>query len=82
MSLVISPCLALCAWQDAAPAPQTLEDLPLLTCQGCGSQWIRSEPWTPRDADGSVPPAVRREREVRSVGAAEVAAAWVDSADS
>lgn len=49
--LAIFPCKTLCDW-----AVVTGE---LFRCGGCGSEWLPSERWTPRQADGSVPPAVR-----------------------
>lgn len=30
----------------------------MFACRGCGSQWVPSESWTPRDRDGAVPPEV------------------------
>lgn len=33
----------------------------MLACRGCGSQWIRSEPWTPIDHTGRIPDDVRAE---------------------
>ncbi|MDX6367496.1 MAG: hypothetical protein QOK30_2572 [Nocardioidaceae bacterium] len=33
----------------------------VFACTGCGSEWIRSELWTPVDADGNVPPEVTSE---------------------
>lgn len=59
MELTISPCLTLCDWRATGT---TRADLPLLACAGCGSQWVRTEPWTPRNADGAVPLDVRAER--------------------
>lgn len=56
--LAVHPCRSLCEWQ---PTPKRLHDLPVLACRGCGSQWIRSEPWTPIDHTGRIPDAVRAE---------------------
>ncbi len=42
---------------------QTYDGLPLFGCAGCGSEWVRSEAWTPAQADGTVPPAVQAERD-------------------
>ena len=50
--LRISPCRSLCDWRPTRTAP-------LFACAGCGSQWVPSEPWTPRQADGAVPAEVR-----------------------
>lgn len=49
--LAIFPCRTLCDWASV--------DDGLLECAGCGSQWVPTEKWTPRQADGSVPDAVR-----------------------
>lgn len=51
MTLAVSLCRALCDWSAVAPE--------LLQCGGCGSQWAPSQGWSPRQADGTVPPAVR-----------------------
>ena len=58
MPLTVSPCRQLCDW---ARTPTTYEGAPLLACRGCGSQWVRGQPWTPAQADGSRPPAVVEE---------------------
>ena len=60
MTLAISPCRSLCDW---APAGE------LFACGGCGSQWEPSQGWTPRQADGTVPPAVLAARAGRSASA-------------
>lgn len=49
--LAISPCRSLCAWSRT--------DGQLFRCAGCGSEWLPTERWTPREADGTVPTAVR-----------------------
>ncbi len=63
--VIVSPCQQLCDWApvtaEASQAAYPLE--PLFACAGCGSQWVRSERWTPRQADGTVPDAVRAERQ-------------------
>ena len=33
----------------------------VFACTGCGSEWLRSELWTPVDADGHVPPGITAE---------------------
>lgn len=58
--LAISPCRNLCDW-TATPTPR--DTVALFRCGGCGSEWVRSERWTPRQADGTVPPAVLEELE-------------------
>ena len=55
--LAVQACRSLCRWVPTR-APSDL-----FACQGCGSQWRPGEAWTPVDADGTVPPAVRRARE-------------------
>ena len=70
--LAVHSCRSLCSWVPTRRAPREL-----FACQGCGSQWQPGEPWTPVDADGHVPPAVRRAAarvtSVRSAGAAGTA---------
>ncbi len=53
--LAVHACRSLCRWVRTRRA--------LFACQGCGSQWQPGQAWTPVDADGTVPPAVRRARE-------------------
>ena len=57
-ALAVRPCRQLCDW---GPTPRRHDGLPLFACTGCGSQWVRTEPWSPRQADGSWPPGVREE---------------------
>ena len=56
--LAVHPCRSLCSWVPTRRAPREL-----FACQGCGSQWRPGEAWTPIDADGHVPAAVRRASE-------------------
>lgn len=60
--LTVNPCREQCAW---AGTPAIRGGVRVFACAGCGSQWVRSEAWTPVDADGSVPPAVAAERGTR-----------------
>lgn len=61
MELTSNPCKDLCDWQPTA----TMRDgKPLIECNGCGSQWVRGEAWTPRQHDGSCPPAVQAELKI------------------
>jgi hypothetical protein len=53
--LAVRPCQSLCRWVPARGRPGGL-----FACQGCGSQWRPGLGWTPIDADGTVPPEVRR----------------------
>ncbi len=55
--LAVQACRSLCRWV----ATRSSRDL--FACQGCGSQWRPGEAWTPVDADGNVPVAVRRARD-------------------
>ncbi len=57
VDLRTSPCRTLCDWS----APRDRDGL--FSCAGCGSQWEPGQRWTPRQADGTVPPAVRAARE-------------------
>lgn len=57
--LEISPCRKLCSWDDTGAL---LDGERLFACNGCGSEWVVSEPWTPADHTGSVPEAVQAER--------------------
>lgn len=36
-------------------------DLRLFRCSGCASEWVRTEPWTPVDANSDVPAAIEAE---------------------
>lgn len=56
--LAIHPCRSLCNWHETRAE---LDGLPVLACRGCGSQWIRSEGWTPIDHTGKIPDCVRAE---------------------
>ncbi len=55
--LAVEACRSLCRWVATRASGD------LFACQGCGSQWRAGEPWTPIDADGTVPPAVLRARD-------------------
>lgn len=57
--LEIAACRRLCQWE---PTDDALDGEPLFSCAGCGSEWVRSEPWTPIDCNGLVPDAVQAER--------------------
>lgn len=54
--LVVNPCRSLCEWRASRAAAE------LFVCAGCGSQWEPGQGWTPMDADGVVPAAVRDAR--------------------
>ena len=59
-ALKIAACRQLCDW---SPTQTRYGGEPVFACRGCGSQWVRSEPWTPAQADGTVPDVVRQERQ-------------------
>ena len=56
--LEIQPCRHVCTW---AATGTTLDSLPLFSCGGCGSEWVRTQAWTPIGADGVVPADVAAE---------------------
>lgn len=66
MTLVVHPCRSLCQW---GPTGGAVDGLPLFACAGCGSEWVRTEPWSPRQADGSWPPGVREQLASTAPGA-------------
>ena len=61
--LVVESCRTACAW---GPTAEHRRGLRVFACAGCGSEWVRSEPWTPVDADGVVPTPVAAEAARRS----------------
>lgn len=67
VALRVSPCRTLCDWRPTRGAEGGLRTF---ACAGCGSQWRRTEGWTPRQADGTVSSAVRDELAVRDEPAA------------
>lgn len=48
--LAQQPCRQLCDWSATG---ESIGELPVFACAGCGSEWIRSEGWTPRQWDGT-----------------------------
>jgi hypothetical protein len=67
--LAAHPCQAECDWGPAGRAGGRA----LFRCAGCASEWTAAEPWTPAQADGTVPPAVAAERALTSGPAAGAA---------
>jgi len=65
VTLASYPCQRSCSWHPAAP--ETQSGLPLFRCAGCASEWVRTEPWAPVDADGERSPALRAEVALRTV---------------
>lgn len=63
--LAAEPCQSLCRWlpTDAGAGDAATGSDRVFACIGCGSEWTRTEPWTPADADGVVPPEVVAERD-------------------
>lgn len=64
--IAVWPCQSICRWNptgevwlDAASAA-----LRVFRCEGCGSEWVRTEAWTPVDVDGHIPPSVAAEHEM------------------
>jgi len=55
----MTDCRRECTWSATG---QRLGDEPLFACEACGSEWVRSEAWTPIDWLGEVPPTVVAER--------------------
>lgn len=68
MPLTIAPCQKVCEW---GPTEASYDGLRLYACSGCGSEWVRSEPWTPRNWDAEVPASVRAERAAGEAGSAD-----------
>jgi hypothetical protein len=58
-ALEIAACRRLCSWSGTE---ELLDGQRLFRCAGCGSEWVRTEPWTPIDHTGEVPDAVQEER--------------------
>ena len=57
--LEIAACRRLCSWAETG---RLRDGERLFACSGCGSEWVASEPWTPIDHTGVIPPAVQAER--------------------
>ena len=68
MELAVSACRSLCDWARTPAA--TADGRRLFACRGCGSQWVRGAGWTPAQADGTVPAAVRAELSAGAAGSA------------
>lgn len=58
------PCQSICVWAVTGEVwnDGTGSDLRVFACRGCGSEWVRTEPWTPIDSVGVVPDEVCAER--------------------
>ncbi|WP_341729833.1 hypothetical protein [Brooklawnia sp.] len=55
-----NPCQRKCTWVAAG---EVRDGGRLFHCLSCGSEWLRTEAWTPANADGVVPPEVQAERD-------------------
>ena len=66
--LAANPCQLECEWSgtDRAVAGRAV-----FACAGCGSEWTTAEPWTPAQADGTVPEAVTTARCAAAAGSAD-----------
>lgn len=49
-SLRAFPCQKKCCWRSTG---RERGGERLFACQSCGSEWVRSQPWAPVDADGT-----------------------------
>jgi len=58
------PCQSICVWRRTGARwyDERVGELSVFSCAGCGSEWVRTEPWTPIDVTGQVPAAVAVER--------------------
>jgi hypothetical protein len=63
--LTVAGCRSLCRWRDTR---DRLAGERLFACDGCGSEWVASEPWTPIDYEGDVPEPVAEARRTRGAG--------------
>ena len=61
--LEVAACRSVCVWHVT---DERLDGEELFACEGCGSEWLPSEPWTPIDWTGAVPALVQRAREARA----------------
>jgi hypothetical protein len=59
-ALATHPCRGLCRW---SAADEHRDGQRIFSCAGCTSEWISSEPWTPINADGTIPMEVAAERD-------------------
>ncbi|WP_156860208.1 hypothetical protein [Propionibacterium sp. oral taxon 192] len=57
--LVRNPCQGKCDWRATE---QWRDQNRLFRCEGCGSEWLRTQPWTPANADGQIAEAVLVEK--------------------
>lgn len=56
--LATNPCQDKCDWR---PGAEVYQDMRVFECQGCGSEWMRDQRWTPRNADGAIAESVQEE---------------------
>jgi hypothetical protein len=63
-ALAAEPCQSVCVWtrtEESVVVDPARDPATVFACAGCGSEWLRTELWTPIDADGHVPPEVAAE---------------------
>lgn len=61
------PCQSVCVWRATGDVWLDARSgaLRVFRCAGCGSEWVRTEAWTPVDAAGGVPSEIAAERDAR-----------------
>jgi hypothetical protein len=60
--LARQPCVQQCRWRGTQ---EWRGGLRLFRCGACGSEWVRTQPWAPVDADGSRDPELLAELTLR-----------------
>ncbi len=58
-ALKVNECKGTCNW---VATDEKLGDEELFACSACGSEWVPSQTWTPRNADGEVPTVIAQLR--------------------
>ncbi|MGA4507886.1 hypothetical protein ACQB6R_02500 [Propionibacteriaceae bacterium G1746] len=62
--LASGDCRGECNWTGTN---DQIDDLQVFACGACGSEWIPTESWTPRNADGEIDPGVAAARAAHPV---------------
>ncbi|WP_420175959.1 hypothetical protein [Luteococcus sp. OSA5] len=57
--LQMNDCTGKCQWQ---PTEEVSDGHRVFACSACGSEWTSDQGWSPRNADGQVPPEVTAEK--------------------
>jgi hypothetical protein len=64
--LAVWPCQSICVWRATGEvwgdSDHGVAGPRVFACAGCGSEWVRTEAWTPIDANGEIPEAIAVER--------------------